>query len=224
MKAEISDKKEIAEGILWVKFDLLGKKIDFKPGQFFYIDLINPPYKDIKGNHRHFTIVNSPIESGIIEMTTRIRESAFKKSLFELAIGSEVEIDGPDGNFVLPDDASIPLVFITGGIGITPFISMLRFIQGNNLVYKVSLLYSNRNKKSTAFLKELESITKINPKIKLALTTIIDLDFIKQYAPDWQKSVFMLSGPPVMVQAMRGELEKLGVDKRKIKFEEFVGY
>ena len=235
MKAKIIDKKEIAKGTLWVKYDLLGKKIDFKPGQFFYIDLIKPPYNDLKGSHRHFTIVNSPDENGIIEMTTRIRESAFKKSLFELPIGSEVEIQGPDGNFILPDDTSTPLVFITGGIGITPIISMLRFIQKNKLLYKVTILYSNNDEKSTAFLEELQSCAKENPKINIVLIMteepdfqgehrLIDIQFIKEYVPDWQSAIFMLSGPPGMVKAIFNELKKLGVDKKKIKLEEFIGY
>ncbi len=235
MKAKISDKKEIAEGTLWVEFDLLGKTIGFKPGQFFYIDLINPPHNDSKGSHRHFTIVNSPDESGIIEMATRIRDSAFKKSLVEMPIGSEAEISGPDGNFILPSKISIPLVFITGGIGITPFISMLRYVQGNKLPYKITILYSNNNQKSAAFLSELKMITEKNPKIKLILMMteepdfagekrLIDASFIKQYVPDLNSVVFMLSGPPEMVRAMRDELKKLNIDRKKIKFEEFVGY
>ena len=235
MKAEIIDKKEIAEGILWVKFNLLGKKIDFKPGQFFYINLIKPPYNDSKGISRHFTIINSPENEGVIEMATRIRDSAFKRSLADMPIGSEVEISGPDGNFILPDKTIAPLVFITGGIGITPFMSILRYIDNKKLPYKIVILYSNSNQKSAAFLSELISIAKNNPKIKLILTMtdepdftgekrLIDASFIKKYVPDWDSAIFMLSGPPGMVQAINEELKKLGVNKKKIKTEQFAGY
>lgn len=235
MKAKIIDKKEIAEGTLWLKFGLLGKKIDFKPGQFFYIDLINPPYDDEKGSSRHFTIVNSPTDQGIIEMATRIRESAFKRSLAEFKIGTEVEISGPDGNFILPSDTKIPLVFITGGIGITPFMSMLSYIQENKLPYKITILYSNNNQKSAAFLSELKSWVEKNPKIKLILTMtqepdfegekrMIDAEFIKEYISDIDSAIFMLSGPPGMVTAINKELKKLGIDRQNIKTEQFAGY
>jgi ferredoxin-NADP reductase len=164
-----------------------------------------------------------------------MRDSAFKKSLAELPVGSEAEISGPDGNFILPNKTAASLVFVTGGIGITPFISMLRFIQKNKLPYEITILYSNNDEKSTAFLKELKSWAEKNSKINLVLTMtkepdfqgekrLIDSQFIKEYVPDWRSSIFMLSGPPGMVKAIRGELKKLDVDRKEIKFEEFIGY
>lgn len=235
MKAKIVDKKIIATNTLWVKFDLLGKEINFKPGQYFYLSLINPPYKDSRGNERHFSIVNSPNQKGVIEMATRILESAFKKSLNEILVGSEVEIGMIGGSFILPKSIKKPLVFISGGIGITPFMSMLKFINEEKLPYKVILIYSNRNKESTAFFEELNNLSKKNSNFKIIFTMtddnewqgekrIIDSQFIKDYVSDLENGVFMTAGPPKMVEAIVKTLKDLGIKNKNIISENFTGY
>src|SRR5436190_345017 len=128
MRATIKEKREVAKGTLLVLFDLDGADLDYRPGQYFWIELLDPPYRDEKGARRHITAVTSPTERGVIGLCTRLRESAFKRSLAELPVGSEVEIEPPKGTFVLPDDSLRPLVFVAGGIGITPFRSMLRYM------------------------------------------------------------------------------------------------
>ena len=235
MRAKIKKKKEIAKGTLLVDFDISEKEISFKSGQYFFITLINPPYTDKKGNQRHFSIVNSPNEKGILTMTTRIRDSAFKRSLFEIPIGTEVEIGVIKGSFILSDDKSQPIIFIAGGIGITPFVSMLRYINEENLDYKIILLYSNRNKESTAFLEELGSIAKNNPKFKLILTMTddskwqgekrrINAQFIEEYIPNPKSCFYLIAGPPKMVKTMHDILSEVGVDQKNIMAEDFSGY
>ncbi|HJX06341.1 MAG TPA: FAD-dependent oxidoreductase, partial [Candidatus Nanoarchaeia archaeon] len=159
MKAILSNKKEIAKGTLWLEFEM-EKEVSFKPGQFFYINLKNPPYTDKEGNMRHFSIVNAPSQKGVIQMATRITQSAFKRSLYEIPLGSEVDIHDIMGAFLLPSDSSKHAVFIAGGIGITPFISMLRHVKEEKLDYNITLFYSNRNKESTAFYEELQDLNK----------------------------------------------------------------
>ncbi len=235
MRAKIKRKKEIAKGTLLVDFDISKKEISFKPGQYFFITLINPPYTDKKGNQRHFSIVNSPNEKGILTMTTRIRDSAFKRSLFEIPVGTEVEIGIIDGGFILPDDKSQPIVFITGGIGITTFISMLRYVSEENLDYKITLLYSNQDRESTAFLEELENIAKNNPKFKLILTMTddskwrgekrrINAQFIEEYISELKSCFYLIAGPPAMVKAMHDVLSEVGVEQKNIRAENFSGY
>ncbi len=235
MKAEVKEKKEIAKGTLLIKFDVSDKEISFRPGQFFFITLLNPPYNDERGSQRHFTIVNSPNEEDTITMTTRIRDSAFKKSLYQISIGTEVEIGDISGSFSLPDQKFKKLVFIAGGIGITPFISMLRYIIEENLDYQVTLLYSNRNKESTAFLEELEDMVKNNKNIELVLTMtddsnwsgenrMIDPQFIKEYISKPNSYFYLISGPPAMVEATYNALLKVEVKDEKIKTENFSGY
>jgi ferredoxin-NADP reductase len=236
VKAKIKSKEEVAERTLEVHFDLLGSKIDFKPGQFFNIDLIDPPYDDDKGAHRHFSIVNSPNEKGIISMVTRLRDSAFKKSLQEMPPGSEVEIGKIGGeDFSLPEAPQPPLVFIAGGIGIAPFIGMIRYVMEEGLAYDITLMYSNRERGSAAFLDELEERASGNPKLELLLimtddpswegeTRRIDAELISDYLEDPTSRTFMIAGPPGMNEEISAELQKLGIREEDILASDFAGY
>src|SRR5262249_26107699 len=108
MRARIKEKREVARRTLLVVFDLLGKEVDFQPGQYFWVTLLDPPYEDEKGPRRHITVVSSPNERGVLALCTRLRESAFKRSLAELPLGAEVEVEEPKGQFVLPEDTERP--------------------------------------------------------------------------------------------------------------------
>jgi len=234
MKAIIKGKKEIAKGTLWLEF-ALEKKISFTPGQIFYINLRNPPFTDPEGDMRHFSIVNPPSRNEIIQMATRITESAFKKSLKELPIGTEVEIHSIMGEFKLPKELSKHVVFIAGGIGITPFMSMLRHAKETGLSQKITLIYSNRDRESTAFYDELSQMSQEMKNFKLIFTMTddknwkgenrrIEPDFIKEYLSDYKEDYFMFAGPPAMVDAVRKALKKIGVKGKNIKPETFTGY
>ena len=235
MKAILTEKKEIAKGTLMVEFELLEQGVEFKPGQYFMLELIKPPYTDEKGNKRMFSIINSPNEKDVIIIATRLSDSAFKISLNALPTGKEVMIDNIAGTFTLPNDKKIPLVFIAGGIGITPFISMLRYVNEEKLNYKITLLYSNRNKESTAFFKELEEIARKNKNIKIIFTMVedanwqgesrmIDAKLLKEYFPETNKNIYMTAGPSGMVKAVADTLRKLGVDSENILIDNFAGY
>lgn len=234
MKAKIKEKREVAKGTLLLKYDLLSRKISFKPGQYFYISIPKPLYPDSGGNLRHFTIVSSPNQVGIISMATRIREeSGFKNTLKELPIGSEVEIGSIMGDFVLPEESAKQLVFIAGGIGITPFISMLTYINEESLSHEIILICSNRDKESTPFYEELQELAKINNKIKLIFTMTektaegnekgrIDTKMIKKHISGYDKKLFYVAGPPEFNIAMLDILEKLKI--KDIRVENFRGY
>lgn len=234
MKAKISQKKDIAKGTLYVVYKL-EEEINFKPGQYFFITLLNPPYNDSKGATRHFSIVNSPNEKGIIAMATRIRDTAFKRLLVELPIGTEVEIDSIEGSFVFPENEEKPLVFIAGGIGITPFMSMLKFVTEEKLPNKITLIYSNKDKESAAFLSELQDLERENKNFKLIVTMTqdetwqgekrrVDKDFIKDYFPNPNDNKYFISGPPKMVEALFKAITEAGVKSSNIKTENFSGY
>jgi ferredoxin-NADP reductase len=235
MRATIKEKREVAKGTLLVIFDLLGNELDYQPGQYFWIQLLDPPYEDEKGPRRHISAVTSPTERGVIGLCTRVRDSAFKRSLAELPLGAEVEIEPPRGTFVLPTSAR-PLVFVAGGIGITAFRSMLRYIQDKRLPHRVTLIYSNRDRESTPFLDELGEIEQTNSRIRLILTMTnddhwsgerrrIDSNFFKDYLGDnLDEASYMVAGPPGLAQAARDELEKAGVDERLILTDSFTGY
>lgn len=235
MKASIKNKKEVAKGTLLVEFDTSPGEFKFEPGQYFFVSLIKPPYNDSKGERRHFTIVNSPNEENTLSFATRIRDSAFKKSIAELPVGTVVEVGPIDGEFTLPKDKDKKYVFLAGGIGITPFVSMLRYIREERLNYDITLIYSNRDRESTAFLEELQEISRDNPNIKLILTMTEDPDwvgerrkvnagFMKEYLTGPETYYYMVAGTPGMVDAMKKVLKTAEVSGSNIKTENFPGY
>jgi ferredoxin-NADP reductase len=172
----------------------------------------------------------------VIGLCTRLRDSAFKRSLAELPLGAEVEIEPPKGNFVLPEDGSRPLVFVAGGIGITAFRSMLRYIEDEHLPHPVTLVYSNRDRDSAAFLDELQQIEQANPNVRLIATMTadeswpgerrrIDAAFIAEHlGGSLDEATFMVAGPPAMATAVSAALEQAGVDPDRIATDSFSGY
>jgi len=234
MKAFLKDKKEVAEKTLWFRYKL-EKAVDFKPGQIFFITIPKLKYKDDTGNTRHFSIVNSPSENNFIEMATRMTGSGFKETLKELPIGSEVEIGSISGEFTLPEEMKRSLVFIAGGIGITPFMSMLRFIKEEVLPYKVILFFSNKNRQTAPFLEELEKISNENIYFKFipamtedkewtGETGRIDEEMLRKHLTDLNSYSYFIAGPPLFNQAVREILEKVQVEKDNMKVENFSGY
>jgi ferredoxin-NADP reductase len=234
MKATIAQKKEIANGTLMVDFKLK-QNISFKPGQFFFIKLPKLLYPDDGGDQRHFSIVNSPNEKSIIRMATRLTGSGFKKSLNELPIGTQVEIFNIMGEFILPKNKKKQIVFIAGGIGITPFMSMLRYVSEEKTGYNITLIYSNRNKESTAFFNDLVELMMKNTNIHVVFTMsedsewqgekrMIDVGFIKDYFQKPNDNIYMVAGPPAMVTAVTAAIKTAGVNDNKIITENFAGY
>jgi ferredoxin-NADP reductase len=206
MRARIKEKREVAKGTLLVTFDLLGEQVDFSPGQYFFATLPDVGYQDDRGLRRHITVVTSPNEKGVLGFATRMRDSAFKRSLGELPVGAEVDVESPKGNFVLPENTSRPLVFVPGGIGITVFWSMLRYIHEERLPYRVTLVYSNRDRESTAFLDELRELEQALPDFRLILTMTqdagwqeetpkVDGEFVKHYLDDAAPSATAATRP-----------------------------
>jgi ferredoxin-NADP reductase len=236
MHARIKEKREVAKGTLLVTFDLLGEEVDFTPGQYFFVTLPDVGYEDDKGLRRHITVVTSPNEKGVLGLATRMRESAFKRSLAELPVGADVEVEPPKGSFALPEDASRPLVFVAGGIGITVFRSMLRYIQEERLPYRVALIYSNRDRESTAFLDELRELEEEIPNFRLILTMTqdpswegearkIDAQFFEDYLEeDLNRYTFLIAGPPAMVEGMQKALGEAGVKEENVVAERYSGY
>jgi ferredoxin-NADP reductase len=236
MRARIKEKREVAKGTLLVSFDLLGEEVDFTPGQYFFVTLPDVGYQDDKGLRRHITVVTSPSEKGVLGFATRMRDSAFKRSLSELQVGAEVEVEPPKGTFGLPEDASRPLVFVAGGIGITVFRAMLSYIQEERLPYRVTLVYSNRDRESTAFLDELKELAQEIPDFRLILTMTQDLgwegetrkvdsQFFEDYlGEDLNEYTFLVAGPPAMAEGVQQALEEAGVQDENVIAERYSGY
>jgi ferredoxin-NADP reductase len=236
VQARIKEKREVATRTLMVVFDLLGQEVDYRPGQYFWVTLVDPPYDDEKGTRRHITAVTSPNDRGVLGLCTRLRDSAFKRSLAELPVGAAVDVEEPKGDFILPEDTDQPYAFIAGGIGITVFRSMLRYIAEENLAHRVTLVYSNRDRDSAAFLDELLELERANPNLRLVPTMTddpawegearrIDADLLRDHlGDDLGLFTYLVAGPPSMVEAIVKELETAGVRAEQIRPERFSGY
>jgi len=236
VRAKVKGKREVAKGTLFVLFDLLGQEVDFRAGQYFWVTLLDPPYEDEKGPRRHISVVTSPNERGVLGLCTRLRDSAFKRSLAELPVGAEVEVEQPKGDFVLPDETDLPLVFLAGGIGITVFRSMLRSIVEERIPHRVTLVYSNRDRESTAFLDELTELARDHNNIDLVLTMTDENEWDgerRKIGPELLRDHldgdlagyrYLLAGPPAMVEAVTASLRDAGIPEERIQPERFSGY
>jgi ferredoxin-NADP reductase len=236
VQSRIKEKHEVAKGTLMVVFDLLGQEVDFLPGQYFWVELPDRGHDDERGLRRHISIVTSPNERGVLGLATRIRDSAFKQTLQELEVGDEVIVEEPKGDFHLPEDTSKQYVFIAGGIGITVFHSMLHYIAEEGLPYRITLLYSNRDRESTAFYDELLEFERRIDGLKVVCTMTddpswdgetgrIDADFIRAHEDsELADYTYIVAGPPGMVNGVADMLEGEGVPEEQVIRSRFAGY
>ncbi len=231
MKLKLIKKLDEARGTKSFFWEPEGK-VDFLPGQFYYFTLPKLNYPDGRGSTRHFTISSSPTEGNVLRLTTRIREeSGFKKTLDELALGDEVEGEGPNGTFILDEsEKGKNHVFLAGGIGITPFRVFLRYNIDKKLNIPMHLIYSNSDS-DFAFKRELEDMQKKYDFIKVdffdtSKSGHLDEKSIKNLVSESElsSSVFWMVGPPGFTNAMEEVVEKLKIDSDKIRSEKFTGY
>lgn len=186
-------KREIAEGTMAFEFEK-PKDFKFKAGQSIDITLGTLVYS--------FSIAAAPHED-VIRIATRMRDSEFKNKLKKLNIGEKVRMQGPSGDFVLPKNTKKPIVLIAGGIGITPFYSMIT----SNPQHRISLFYKNSSPARAAFLDELKKFKVLIPTLHVTRDTL-----------------YYLAGPPGFVAKYRVILDSKGVDEDNIRTEEFSGY
>jgi ferredoxin-NADP reductase len=238
MKAVLKKKEEVAKLTCYAEFEVSGDRPDFKAGQYFYVTLRPEDNEHQKELTHHISMVNSPNEPGILALTTRMRlqESLFKRTLNEMQPGDEVEIGKIEGSFVLPDETDKPIVFIALGIGVTPYRSMLRYAFEEKKPYKFTLIYSDNEIESMAFLDELKQMQQDHPdnfKLIQVVTNDeswqgekrrVDINFIKDYINDINEPLYYISGPPKAVFAVRDDFKAAGIPEDQIKADDFYGY
>ncbi len=236
MKLELTltKREQFAENIygFWFKAQ---KEISFKPGQFleWTLEHKNP---DNRGSKRFFTVSSSPTEKEIL-LTTKIIEnpSSFKKSLKELKSGDKIMAEGPYGEFVLPENKDKKLVFIAGGIGVTPFRSILKYLLSAGEKRDITLFYAANSAEEIVFsglFKEAEEnlglktvyAVKTAPEGWQGETGHIDGSMIKKHIKNTDNFIFYVSGPEPMVHATSEKLIKAGIKEKQIKHDYFPGY
>jgi len=227
----------VAEGTMSFCFER-PKSWDFKPGQFLDITLIDPPETDAEGNTRGFSISSAPYEDHIM-VTTRLRDTAFKRVLSTVPLGYEAKLEGPFGNFTLHNNSKRAAVFVSGGIGITPVRSILYNAAKEKLPHHIFLLFFNHTPESAPFIEELMNLQSENPNFKM-VATMTDMEksqkkwtghvgkltkeLINDTVGSEESPIFYISGPADMVKGVRTLLNSCNVDDDDIRTEEFSGY
>jgi ferredoxin-NADP reductase len=212
------------------------RQIAFTPGQYMEWTL---PHKrvDGRGNRRTFTIASSPTENEI-HLGIKFYEpsSSYKKALQSMKPGDTMVAGQLAGNFKLPRDTSQKLVFVAGGIGITPFRSMLKYLIDSQQKRDVVLLYAISDPSEVAYKDIIRQATERGIKtIKIlsanadvsswnGLIGRIDSKLIKEQAPDYKDRLFYLSGPNAMVEGTKNTLVNMGVKRSSIHADYFSGY
>jgi len=229
--------EEVAAGTSAFYFDK-PEGFSFEAGQNALFTLVDPPETDAEGPSRPFTFASAPHEPEIM-IATRMRDTAFKRALKTASPGLRVEMEGPSGVMVLHEETERPAVFLAGGIGITPFLSMARHAAKHALPHRIFLFYSNRRPEDAAFLAELQRLQDANPNYRLIATMaepekssvpwkgetgFIRRDMLERHLPDLLSPVYYFAGPPAMAMGMQSMLQELGVSENDMRSEEFYGY
>ncbi|KKQ91712.1 MAG: Oxidoreductase, 2Fe-2S and FAD/NAD(P) binding domain protein [Microgenomates group bacterium GW2011_GWC1_39_7b] len=230
MKLKLVEKREEAKGTVSFFWEP-EKPVDFLAGQYYYFSIPKLKYPDSKGTTRHFTISSSPTEGNLLWITTRIREkSGYKKTLNELPIDTEIEGEGPNGTFILDEKDIGPQVFIAGGVGITPFRSIIKYAIDKNIQTPMYLIYSNSDSQFV-FKDEFDKWASQNDYFKVSyfdssVSGHLDSTKLQPLLTTYNilHTTFWLAGPPPMVDAMEQVLGKLKITSDKIRSEKFTGY
>jgi ferredoxin-NADP reductase len=210
----------------------------FEAGQAIDLILGGSASTDAQNARHAFSIVSAPTEQQLT-IATRMRDSSFKRALAALPIGSTAKLAGPFGSFAWHKDHQRPLILVAGGIGITPFMSILRQTAHEASRRPISLIYSNRRPEDAAFLEELEELARRDAAFLLLATmtqvngserpwrgetTRVSEILLKTAAANLQAPMHYLAGPSQMVAAVRQTLTLAGVAAADIRSEEFFGY
>lgn len=236
--SRLIERHEVADGTLAFAFERPAG-FNFRAGQFLTLILPEPLYSDERGNRRTFSIASPPQETGFLQIATRMTGSALKRSLAEMPLGTPVSIFGPAGYFTLHADAAVPAVFLAGGIGITPFRSMVLDAISRQLSHQITLIYSNRAPEGAAFYEELARVAEKEANLRYVPTMtqadgsrlpwngerrFVDAQFLRDYIVDMTGPIFYVAGPPGLVAAVGKTVLDAGADPAHLRSEEFEGY
>ena len=235
--AKLKSRQEVAAGTMAFCF-AKPPGWTFVAGQFIDMTLVAPPETDTEGNTRGFSIASAPFED-VIMVATRLRDTAFKRVLKALPLGTAVKIEGPFGDLRLHKDADRPAVVLSGGIGITPFRSILLQAAHDKRSQRIFFFDGNRRPEDAPFLTEMQALALQDTHFTFIPTMsemekshlpwggergLIDQQMLSRHLSGLTSATYYLTGPPGMVRGLRTILTASGVDDDDIRTEEFTGY
>ncbi|MCL5788793.1 MAG: hypothetical protein M1357_03190 [Candidatus Marsarchaeota archaeon] len=237
---ELVDAVAEAPTIKTFTFNTAGQSFSFTAGQYMRVAL-EGVVDDPRGNRREFSISSPATKSSVyVSLTTTVEpsDSPFKNRLNSLKPGERAAITGPFGKFTLSGlQTGAEAVFIAGGIGITPFRSMILTELAAESHRRITLIYSSRTTENLVFRREFDELQAKHPNFKVHYTITrpdsnqtrehvgrIDAEYVGSLTRP-ENSVYYLAGPPAMVQELSDQLiQKLPVGRDRVKVEKFTGY
>ena len=236
MRVRLAERRLETADVMSFTFDLGGQTLEYLPGQYLHYQLDELSFPDERGNRRHFTISSSPTEKGIVMFTTRMRGSGFKETLRHAPLGRELACESPSGRFVMPQDETRRHVLIAGGIGITPYRSILLHTADTGGQIDAVMLYFSRSEADIVFRRELEALVRRMPTLSVVHILgepgpgwtgergKLDEALLRRWVIEPDRSLFWISGPPPMVRACRERIREIGIQDDAIRMEGFAGY
>jgi ferredoxin-NADP reductase len=233
--SKLLGRTDVAKGTTAFQFERPHNFV-FRAGQSIDLTLL-ASVPDSPSTHT-FSIASDPSDEEIM-IATRMRDTAFKRRLSALPTGTEVRIEGPMGSFILHNNIAKPAVLLAGGIGITPFLSIVSEARKKALGHRIVLFYANRMLEDAAFFDTLWNLEQLNPQFSFVPTLTrlsgnrdewksetghISSEMLHRHVGKMQGPIFYIAGPPAMVAAVRHTLLEDAVEEDDIRTEEFAGY
>jgi ferredoxin-NADP reductase len=235
--SKLIGRTDVARGTMAFHFEKPSNFV-FRPGQSLDLALLALTEEPPQRLTHTFSIANDPSDEKLT-VVTRMRNTAFKRSLSALPIGTEVLIEGPMGSFTLHNNTARPAVLLAGGIGVAPFLSIVFHAQRYGLRHRIILFYANRLFEDAAFIDALWDLERLNPRFSFVPTFTrlntnrgewkgetghVSPEMLYRHVGKLQGPIFYIAGPLPMVAATRRTLVEAAVDEDDIRTEEFAGY
>lgn len=222
-KGTIISVKQIARRTVEVAIKV-PEDFNFVAGQYIWLQIPVLKYPDPKGNTRMFSIGSSPNKKGELDLIIRVSKSGYNRSLVEIKPGDEIIFSGPYGPVKLPYDVSLPVVFVAGGTGVVPFLSMIRFSNETNSGHKITLVYINKSKQEAAYIDELKQIEQMDPNFKLSyIYGLLRESLLEKLLSSFfdKKVIWLVIGPQGFVDSVGKYLIKKDIPSQNIIFQQF---
>jgi ferredoxin-NADP reductase len=235
-EAKLMSREELSGGVTVFCLEK-PEGFQFSAGQWCFLSVPASGFEDDRGLRRPLSIASSPLEKELL-FATKLSESAMKRTMAEMTPGTMVTLGQPMGNMILPQNTVTPLVFLAGGIGITPFRSMCCYAAGARTAHSITLFYSSRKPDETPFLDDLQRVSEQHANVSVVITMTrvtedekiwsgprgrLSADTIKSMCAVWEKAAYYVAGPPAMADTMKEILNTLGISTERVKVELFAG-